>query len=85
MNKRSPFKWFKTSPEVVRLAVILSVRFLSSLRNVDDMLHDRRVEVSHETVRFWWYRFGPVFAPEIRRKRVQRMRAYSKSKWSAET
>jgi putative transposase len=62
MTKESPFKWFKTSPEIIRLAVMLYVRFPLSLRNVEDLLHERGVEISHETVRFWWHRFGPLFA-----------------------
>jgi putative transposase len=53
MTKRSPFKYFKTNPEVIRLAVMLYVRFPLSLRNVEDLLHERGIEVSHETVRFW--------------------------------
>ena len=62
MTKHSPFRYFKTSPEVIRLAVMLYVRFPFSLRNVEDLLHERGVDVSHETVRFWWNRFGPMFA-----------------------
>ena len=57
MTKRSPFKYFKTSPEIIRLAVMLYVRFPLSLRNVEDLLRERAIEVSHETVRFWWQRF----------------------------
>ena len=76
MTKRSPFKYFKTSPEIIRLAVMLYVRFPLSLRNVEDLLHERGIEVSHETVRFWWNRFGPMFASEIRRNRVSRMRSH---------
>ena len=78
MTQRSPFKYFKTSPEIIRLAVMMYVRFPLSLRNVEDLLHERGIEVSHETVRFWWQRFGPMFASEIRRKRVSGMRA---SRW----
>ena len=78
MTQRSPFRYFKTSPEVIRLAVMLYVRFPLSLRNVEDLLHERGIEVSHETVRFWWMRFGPLFAAEIRRKRVSGMRS---SRW----
>ena len=74
MTKRSPFRYFKTSPEIIRLAVMLYVRFPLSLRNVEDLLHERGIDVSHETVRFWWNRFDPMFAAEIRRKRVRRMR-----------
>ena len=53
MTNRSPFKYFKTSPEIIRLAVMLYARFPLSLRNVEDLLHERGVDVSHETVRFW--------------------------------
>lgn len=70
MSKRSPFKYFKTSPEIIRLAVMLYVRFPLSLRNVEDLLHERGVDVSHEAVRYWWHRFGPMFASEIRKRRI---------------
>jgi putative transposase len=81
MTQRSPFRYFKTSPEIIRLAVMLYVRFPLSLRNVEDLLHERGIEISHETVRFWWNRFGPMFAAEIRRNRVNQMRAYSNWQW----
>ncbi|MEQ9386902.1 IS6 family transposase, partial [Marinovum algicola] len=81
MAKRDPFKYFKSSPEIIRLAVMLYVRFPLSLRNVEDLLHERGIEISHETVRYWWNKFGPLFASEIRRKRVQQLRAYSKWLW----
>ncbi len=81
MTKRSPFRYFKTSPEVIRLAVMLYLRFPLSLRNVEDLLHERGVEISHETVRYWWNRFGPLFASEIRRKRAQGMRQVSRWRW----
>jgi putative transposase len=81
MTKRSPFRYFRTSPEIIRLAVMLYVRFPLSLRNVEDLLHERGIDISHETVRFWWNRFGPMFAAEIRRKRADRMRAYSNWQW----
>ena len=81
MKKLSPFRYFKTSSEVIRLAVMMYVRFPLSLRNVEDLLHERGIEISHETVRFWWNRFGPMFAAEIRRKRIDRMRAFSNWRW----
>lgn len=81
MPQPSPFRYFKTSPEIIRLAVMLYVRFPLSLRNVEDLLHERGIEISHETVRFWWVRFGPMFAPEIRRKRVDRMRGCRHWRW----
>ncbi len=54
---------------------MMDIRFSLSLRNVEDLLHERGIEVSHETVRFWWNRFGPMFAAEIRRKRVGGIKA----------
>jgi len=81
MIKRNPFRYFNTSPEVIRLAVMLYIRFPLSLRNVEDLLHERGIEISHETVRFWWNRFGPLFASEIRRKRVQPMPSHSNWRW----
>jgi len=67
---RNPFKYFKTSPEVIRLAVMMYIRFPLSLRNVEDLLHERGIDITHETVRFWWNRFGPMFAAQIRKRRV---------------
>ena len=57
------------------------VRYPLSLRNVEDLLFERGIDICHETVRLWWNRFGPMFAAEIRGKRVQRMRAYTHWKW----
>ena len=81
MTKRSPFRYFKTSPEIIRLAVMMYVRFPLSLQNVEDLLNERGIHNSHETVRFWCNRFGPIFAAEIRRKRVSQMRVYSNWQW----
>ena len=72
MTKPSPLLYFKTSPEIIRLAVMMHVRFPLSLRNVEDLRHERGIDISHETVRFWWNRFGPLFAAEIRRRRGDR-------------
>jgi len=75
MTKCSPFRYFKTSPEIIRLAVMMYVRFPLSLRNVEDLLHERGIDVSHEAVRYWWHRFGPMFAAEIRMRRIKGMRS----------
>ena len=77
---RNPFKYFKTSPEVIRLAVMMYIRFPLSLRNVEDLLHERGIDITHETVRFWWNRFGPLFAKSIRKQRVQNTN-YSNWTW----
>jgi putative transposase len=81
MTNKSPFRYFKTSPEIIRLAVMMYIRFPQSLRNVEDLLHERGIDVSYESVRFWWQRFGPKFASEIRKRRSQSMRCHSNWKW----
>ena len=76
-----PFRYFKTSPEVIRLAVMMYIRFPLSLRQVEDLLHERGIDICHETVRFWWNRFGPMFAAEIRKKRSAALRALPQWRW----
>ncbi len=78
---RNPFRYFKTSPEVIRLTVMMYVRFPLSLRQVEDLLHERGIDICHETVRAWWNRFGPMFAAEIRRRRSASMRARMQWRW----
>ncbi|MCP1337138.1 DDE-type integrase/transposase/recombinase [Hyphomicrobiales bacterium FT118] len=77
----SPFRYFKTSPEVIRLAVMMYLRFPLSLRNVEDLLHERGIDISHEAVRFGWNRCGPMFAGEIRRKRAQFLGGFRRWRW----
>ena len=76
----NPFRYFNSSPEIIRLAVMMYVRFPLSLRQVEDLLFERGIDICHETVRFWWNRFGPMFASEIRRRRV-RHRSFSNWRW----
>lgn len=77
----SPFRYSHSSPEVIRLVVLMYVRFPLSLRNVEDLLFERGIELCHETVRFWWNRFGPLFAADIRRQRVNAMRGCRHWRW----
>ena len=67
---RNPCRYFNSSPEGVRLAVMLYIRYLLSLRQVEDILFERGIDICHETVRLWWNRFGPMFAAEIRKRRI---------------
>lgn len=78
---KNPFRCFNTSPEIIGLAVMLFVRFPLSLRNVEDLLHERGIDVCHVSVRHWWHRFGPMFASEIRKKRSQSMRQSPQWRW----
>ena len=77
----SPFRYFNSSPEVIRLVVMMYVRFPLSLRNVEDLLAERGIDICHETVRHWWNRFGPLFAADIRRQRVSRMKGFRQWRW----
>ena len=76
----NPFRYFNSSPEVIRLAVMMTIRCPLSLRQVEDILFERGIDICHETIRFWWNRFGPMFAGEIRKKRVDE-RNWSNWRW----
>ena len=62
----NPFRYFDSSPEVIRPVVMMYVKYPLSLRNVEDLLFERGIDICHETVRLWWNRFGPMFAADIR-------------------
>ena len=81
MRMRNPFRYYKTSPEVIRLAVMMYIRFPLSLRQFEDLLHERGIDISYETVRTWWNRFGPMFAADIRKKRAASMRGSPQWRW----
>ena len=76
----NPFRYFNSSPEVIRLTVMMYIRYPLSLRQVEDLLFERGIDICHETVRLWWNRFGPIFAAEIRKRRVHH-RSYSLWRW----
>ena len=80
MQNHSPFRYFNSSPDIIRLTVMMYVRYPLSLRQVEDLFFERGIDICHETVRFWWNRFGPLFAAEIRKRRVDH-RSYSNWRW----
>ena len=55
---RNPFRYFNSSPEVIRLAVMMYIRYPLSLRQVEDLLFERGIDICRETVQHWWYRFS---------------------------
>jgi putative transposase len=59
------------APEVIRHSVWLYLRFTLSLRDVEELLAERGLEVSYETVRRWVAKFGPIFARNLRRLRAR--------------
>ena len=61
----SQLRYFNSSPEVIRLAVLMYLRFALSLRNVEDLLFGRRIDICRETVRYWSNRLGATFAVDI--------------------
>ncbi len=77
----SPFRYFNSSPEIIRLAVMMYIRYPLSLRNVEDLLSERGIDICHETVRHWWNRFGPLFAADIRRQRIRHMCNFTQWRW----
>jgi len=77
---KNPFRYFNSSSEIIRLSVMMYIRYPLSLRQVEDLLFERGIDICHEMVRFWWNRFGPMFAAEIRRRRVHH-RSYSNWRW----
>ena len=77
---RNPFRYFNSSPEVIRLTVMMYIRYPLSLRQVEDVLFERGINICHETVRYWWNRFGPMFAAAIRKRRIPH-RSFSQWRW----
>ena len=65
---------------MIRLTVLLYICYPLSLRQVEDLLFERGIDICHETLLFWWNRFSPVFAVEIRKRSVDR-HIYSKWRW----
>ena len=77
----NPFHNFKTSPEIIQLAVMMYVRFSLSLRNVEDLLHERGIDICHETVRHWGDLFGNYFAHKICKRRSEGMKQSPQWQW----
>src|SRR5208283_4806139 len=62
---------YRFPPEIIHQAIWLYLRFTLSLRDVEDMLADRGVAVSYETVRRWVNHFGPMIAADLRKRRLK--------------
>ncbi len=65
-----------SAPGVIRLAVMMYIRYPLSPRQVEDLLFERGIDIRHETVRVWWTRFRPMLAAEIRKRRIQQHRCH---------
>ncbi len=53
MTQPSPLKWFEKSPDIIRLALMLHVRFALSLRKDEELLRERGIDIRHDRVLFW--------------------------------
>ena len=62
------YKRHRFSPDIIGYAVRLYHRFNLSHREIEDLLAERRISISHESIRLWCIKFGPVFAGRLRRK-----------------
>lgn len=60
----SPFRRFNSSSKAIHLLVMIYVKYLLSLQNVEDLLLERGSDLCHATVWHWWTRFGRLFAAE---------------------
>ena len=70
MNKIS-YSGYRFPPEIIQQAIWLYLRFTLSLRDVEDLLAERGVAVSYETVRRWVNHFGPMIAADLRKRRLK--------------
>jgi putative transposase len=78
---KNPFRYFKNSPKIIQLGLLMHVRFPLSLRNAEDLLHERGIDVCHESVRLWGDRFGTYFAHKNRKRRSESMRRSPQWQW----
>jgi len=69
MMTKSSYSGYRFPPEIIQHAIWLYVWFTLSFRDVEDLLAERGILVSYETVRRWVNHFGPMIAADLRRRR----------------
>jgi len=67
--KKISYRGYRFPPEIIQQAIWLYLRFTLSLRDVEDLLAERGITVSYETVRRWVNHFGPMIAADLRKRR----------------
>ena len=67
--RKISYAGYRFPPEVIHQAVWLYLRFTLSFRDVEDLLAERGIAVSYETVRRWMNHFGPMIAAHLRKRR----------------
>ena len=69
MNRSTnPYKRHRFPPDIIQYAVWLYHRFKLSHRDIEDLLAERGIETSYESVRLWCNKFGPLFSKRLRRQ-----------------
>ncbi len=68
MKNPNQYKRYRFPPEIIQHAVWLYYRFNLSLRDIEDLLAERGIDVTYEAIRLWCNRFGPKFATRLKRK-----------------
>ena len=63
------YSGYRFPPEIIHQAIWLYLRFTLSFRDVEDLLAERGIAISYETVRRWVNHFGPIIAAELRKRR----------------
>ena len=63
------YSGYRFPPEIIHQAIWLYLRFTLSLRDVEDLLAERGIAISYETVRRWVNHFGPIITAELRKRR----------------
>jgi transposase-like protein len=88
MMTKISYGGYRFPPEIIQQAIWLYVRFTLSFRDVEDLLAERGILVSYETVRRWVNYFGPVIAADLRKRRpktsydLASRRSLSQDRWS---
>jgi putative transposase len=67
--KKISYSGYRFPPEIIHQAIWLYLRFTLSFRDVEDLLAERGVAVSYETIRRWVNHFGPMIAADLRERR----------------
>jgi hypothetical protein len=67
--KKISYRGYRFPPEIIQQAIWLYLRFTLGLRDVEDLLAERGIMVSYETVRCWANHFGPMIAADLRKRR----------------
>ncbi len=67
--KKISYTGYRFPPEIIQQAIWLYLRFTLSFRDVEDLLAERGIAVSYETIRRWVNHFGPMIAADLRKRR----------------